>query len=369
MKDIKDDLVELSISELMDCIEAVDLKDDFVEAIPKKVYSNIVRFSREESTVIQMRDFHNWVKLVMISNMADNYKSPDKRLSLLDISTGRGGDLSKWKKAHLTHVFAFDVSEQSIYSNDLDNQGAVERLKSLKKKNYPVNVQFEVGDATRPEGDPDLNVPEIYPRITEYLNKNKLGKFDFVSCQFALHYYFSSAVALSNVLALVSATLKPGGYFFGTTVDGNKVRKYFDFLPDASKVFKRKLFQIQRFFPKRIKTPFGNKYTFTIYDSLDKTNYFNTMGVSTEYLVDFDVLNKVAREHKLVPVNLNMFEKWSPTGDKKDTVFTNRADNHIPFQEIFEMNKWKPYNLEKQITPDELEISFLNSTFCFQKIK
>ena len=112
-----------------------------------------------------------------------------------------------------------------------------------------------------------------------------------------------------------------------------------------------------------------NKYTFTIYDTFDKTNYFNTMGVSTEYLVNFEVLNRIAKEYSLVSENINFFEKVSQTGKKKDATHTLRNNNHIQFQEIFETGKWSPRREGDTITREELELSFLNSTFCFRKIK
>ena len=143
-KDIKDDLIDLSITSLINCLEDLNMKEQFVKETPKSKYQEIIKFMREESTVIQMRDFHNWIKLVLISNVTEFYKHG--KISLLDISTGRGGDLSKWKKAHINHVFAFDISEQSINSTDPENQGAKERLKGLKKKGinwerkwYPMN--------------------------------------------------------------------------------------------------------------------------------------------------------------------------------------------------------------------------------------
>ena len=92
------------------------------------------------------------------------------------------------------------------------------------------------------------------------------------------------------------------------------------------------------------------------------------MGTSTEYLVDFNVLNKIAAEYSLEPVNINFFEKYSPTGNKKDLAYTPRINNIIPFEEIYRLNKWKPYDSSNKITPEELELSFLNSVFLFKKI-
>ena len=352
---IKTDLIELSITSLMSCLEESNMKDQFMKDLDKTKYEKIVRYMRDESTVIQMRDFHNWIKLVLITNIADYiYKETNSRVSLLDIAVGRGGDLSKWKKAQISNVFGFDPSDKSINSVDVEDPGAKERLKGLKKKGYPVDVEFEVGDATNPL--------EIKESIDKYISKRKLNRgFDMVSCQFALHYFFRSENALRNVLSLVSHYLAPGGFFFGTTVNGAKIKEY---LSDA-KTFDRKLYQVERFFNKNTKSPFGNAYTFKIYDTFDQTNYFNTMGTSTEYLVDFNVLNRLAAEVGLEPVKINFFEKYTPTGLKKDTTYTPRVDNIIPFEEIYRLKKWVPR--EANITPQELELSFLNSVFLFRK--
>uniref|UniRef100_A0A6C0I9Z7 mRNA (guanine-N(7))-methyltransferase n=1 Tax=viral metagenome TaxID=1070528 RepID=A0A6C0I9Z7_9ZZZZ len=332
--DLKDRLIELNISNLISCLEESNVKDRFIKENPG--YQKIVKLRRNESTVIQMRDFHNWIKLMLININLNNGNK-----SLLDISTGRGGDLMKWKKAGLTDVFAFDISYESINSTDPENPGAKERLKNLK--GYNVNVQFEVGDAAQPSN-------ELFSKIKSFKKE-----YSLVSCQFALHYYFSTETALRNVLILVSNSLKKGGYFFGTTMDSVKVKEYLG----TSKSIDRKLYSITREYPLKLKSPFGNKYTFTINDTYDKTNYFNTMGVSTEYLVDFNVLNKIAAEYNLFPVNLNIFEKYKKS-------FVPIESNIIPFESIFQIYRYTE-NYKKEITLDQLEISFLNSTFCFQK--
>jgi len=355
-KNIEDDLIELSITNLIQCLEENKKKEAFVKDITDAKYSKIVSLMREESTIIQMRDFHNWIKSGLITNITSYYYSivKNQRIALLDLSVGRGGDLMKWQKAYITDVFGFDISPEAIYSKNPDNPGGITRLSNLK--NYNVNVDFAVGDATLPLGDSSTTVPNVELSIRNYLSKNKLKQFDLVSCQFALHYYFSSEEALRNVLSLVSKYLKPGGYFFGTTVDGDKIKDYFE--DYKGKIIKRSIYKIERMFPKKLKSPFGNKYTFTIFDNKDKTNYFNTIHVSVEYLTDFKYLNLIAKQYGLEPVNINFFEKYQGK-------YTNTSSNVIPFEEIYRLNKWKPK--EKQITPEQLELSFLNSTFVFRK--
>ena len=364
-KNIKEDLIELSITNLIQCLEENNKKEVFVKDLNKGEYPKIVSLMRQESTIIQMRQFHNWIKSTLITNITDYYYSMKKnnRVALLDIAVGRGGDLMKWNNAYITDVFGFDISPEAIYSKNPDNPGAVERLRNLKK--YKTKVQFAVGDVTRPlinsDGTPEgSQIPGIDSLITKYLIDNRLKQFDLVSCQFSLHYYFSSEPALRNMLGLVSKFLKPGGYFFGTTVDGDSIKKYFS--DTNTKILKRSIYKIERMFPNKLKSPFGNKYTFTIFDNKDKTNYFNTIPVSEEYLTDFKILNLIAREYSLEPVNLNFFEPYF-VNDKK--IYTNVPSNIMSFEDIYRLMKW---NSENNITPEQLELSFLNSAFVFRKI-
>ena len=124
-KNIHDDLIELSITGLMSCLIESNIKDQFVKELSSPSYEKIIRYMRDESTVIQMRDFHNWIKLVLITNIANYfYSHSNQKVSLLDIAVGRGGDLSKWKKAQISYVFGFDPSDKSINSIDKEDQGA-----------------------------------------------------------------------------------------------------------------------------------------------------------------------------------------------------------------------------------------------------
>ena len=79
-KNLEDDLIELSITNLIQCLESSNKKELFINEISSDKYSKIVSLMREESTVIQMRDFHNWIKLVLISNITSTIKN--KRIAL-----------------------------------------------------------------------------------------------------------------------------------------------------------------------------------------------------------------------------------------------------------------------------------------------
>ena len=58
--------------------------------------------------------------------------------------------------------------------------------------------------------------------------KNKIDpslKFDFVNCQFALHYSFDCEESIRTFLSNVTDRLKPGGYFVGTIPNAYRLIK------------------------------------------------------------------------------------------------------------------------------------------------
>lgn len=324
--ELPDLLKKLPVTILLNCLSQAD-KEKLIKDLGEEFYSVIVQKMRQESSIIAMRNFHNWIKLTFLKNIADNYKKT-KNLALLDIACGRGGDLIKWQKANISHVFAFDPSFESIYSDLPDDPGAISRLKKLK--DYNVNVQFELGDATQPYG-------ELMTKVNSFLKKINRESFDLIECNFALQYFFSSRESLTHVIWFVSMTLKPGGYFFGTCIDGKKVVKYNNNNP---------LIEIHK--------NNDTEYTFTINDIFDKTNYFTSTGVSKEYIVDFNELESICSDFGMELVKQNFFER------KKN------GNGIISFEKIFPL--WKPNNdYTRPITPQEKDLSFMYSVFCFKK--
>lgn len=304
----------VSINNLLNCIQSLNLKNEFEKSVGPKVIDKINKESRNESKVISLRKFHNWVKSELISRLcilAGMNNNINK--SLLDIAVGRGGDLFKWQAAGITNVTGIDINSESINSKDPSNPGAIMRYSHSKVKN--VKVTYLVGDVT----DPKLRIK---------------GKYSFVSCQFALHYFFESEESLRTVLKLVSSALLPGGYFYGTTVDGEKVK--------SLKNLNGKYYSIKKDYPSGSGV-FGKGYSFLIKD----TAYSFPMK---EYLVNFDYLNKIAREYSLEPEYTEIFD---------DYYLGN--SNITPFGLLFDKYSGQ------QLSEEEKLISGLNSIFIFKK--
>jgi len=354
------EFVELSITDLLHCINNNDykvvtpphnpVKDEFKKFVNEKISER-----RKNSSIGSMRTFHNFIKRILIENVTKIYRSNHKgeAICLLDIACGRGGDIFKYQSAGISHVFAFDRSEESITSINPFNEGAISRYNS-SKNTLSVGIEFAVGDATNPS-------PELFQKIGVFMNKNRLinqknrahSGFQILSCQFAMHYFFQSEISLRNVLSLFSQFLKQGGYFIGTCINGSEIVK----LLGKQKSFRTSILEIEMK-DYRPRKPFGNEYTFQINDLVDQGNYFNTLGVSTEYLVNMDTLVKIASEYNLKPVYFNLFEQIP--GSRNYT----SSNGFVSFKDIHELGVWK----KGKLTNEEILINNLYTTFVFVKM-
>jgi mRNA (guanine-N7-)-methyltransferase len=356
---MEDKFVQLSISDLLHCINNNDfkvvtpphnpVKDEFKKFVNKEISER-----RKNSSIGSMRTFHNFIKRILIENVVKLYRSHHKgeEICVLDIACGRGGDIFKYQSAGVSHVFAFDKSAESIESINPFNEGAVSRYNS-SKGTLSVNIEFAVGDATKP-------TPDLFQKIGIFMDTHKLINkknnvftgFQIMSCQFAMHYFFQSEIALRNVLSMFSRFLRNGGYFIGTCINGAEITK----LLEKEKAFKSSILEIElkNYKPRKA---FGNEYTFQINDLIDQGNYFNTLGVSTEYLVNMDTLVKIADEYNLKPVYFNLFEQIP--GSRNYT----SSNGFVSFRDIHELGIFKQAKLKQE----EILINNLYTTFVFVK--
>ena len=358
---MESELVKLNLEDLLECING-DFKlnpnppakknPKNPENLVKIEFNNFIKEEsfkrRNNSSVKNLRNFHNHIKETLINGTSFLYsaENPKSYINLLDIAVGRGGDMFKWAKAGIKSVFGFDKSRDSIESINPFNQGAKERYSKVK---IPVDIVYKVGDAAHPSD-------ELKAEIEAFKIKRKIRSFEIVSCQFAMHYFFKKEEDLREVLQLVSSVLKPGGYFIGTTVDGSKITS----LLGKEKSFNNLLLSLTKKYKAIVpKLPFGNEYTFRLNDSFDGANYFNTLGESVEYLVNMPVLIEMAKEYRLQPVFINLFQKRDNEYVTIRTVGDTRRQ-FLSFEEIFNFG-------ENPLNEEEIVINSLYTTFIFKK--
>jgi len=198
--------------------------------------------------------------------------------TLIDFSSGVGGDLYKWQVANYNKILGIDISKENI-ERTLDDEegsyyankeGAIQRLKNLRKGircdtqirewAKDSSIEFIVGDSTKLLNLENTPIgADIYPEEYEkkmrkyeiatekYKNKLKtflkkdieyteddtdagglhynLGdlKFSTAVMFFSIHYLFDRKERLNNFFINCSKTLSKGSYLVLTTFDGEKV--------------------------------------------------------------------------------------------------------------------------------------------------
>ena len=247
----------------------------------------------------QMRNFHNNVKKQIIHTVCNN------RTSMLDIGVGRGGDILKWHNANIQNVIGIDLDSSYIQEarNRFENS-----THSIKRRNYKF---YEYNGS-------DINV---------FLTENKLlTKFEVISCQFAIHYFFKDQETLTYFLRQVSNMLNTGGYFIGTAMSGNKIHEFLKRKDTNGIIYIKKMYETLNYI--------GD----LIHVYMHGTLYFKEHSISEEYLVFEEKLIEECKKYNLKVISTSSFEDLYA-----------HALYDISFQNI-------------------KETSFLNFTFIFQKV-
>ena len=291
---LKKEKKEKKPQEEMEEPEAKPEKVEKVEKVEKKEESGFTK----ESIFSRLRKFHNYIKAELIGEVAGFLSKP---ISLLDISVGKGGDIQKWEHADIDIVYGIDPDQESI-------KEARERLKEMTKEGR-VKTTRKYTFEQKAIADPNT-----------YINK----KFDIVSCQFTLHYFFVNDDVLEMVISKVSSSLKQGGYFIGTTLLGANVKKLI-----KDNKFKDKV---------ELKEVDESSYRMKL---LDTAQIYNKDLL--EYYVDFDKFKRICGVYGL------------------------ELREAKQFADVYKVYKKDSKNKKHLLKDYELAVSSLNTTFIFQK--
>jgi mRNA (guanine-N7-)-methyltransferase len=299
---IKSKLLSMSIDDILkSCIIPYgyieEIPNEFVQNIKKEISNpnNLQTLTniqtRKKSDVYNLRRFHNYIKELLLDK-AKNIRQQDGytgRLSLLDISVGKGGDIAKWNRTEIFNVYGLDIDRDSI-------KEANRRLSEFKaRRTNTKNVELVVKDITKWEPKFNTNVKKWLESVTS----QKAHKFDIVSCMFALNYYFIDEKSINNVFKFVSLQLKRNGLFIGVFLDAEKLQNFMkqNKIKNKGDIYDSDVLYIQNTWGKTTNPIlYGSSYNFQIKDRGDPNLY----QVGEEYLVNYKWLVQLAESHGFV---------------------------------------------------------------------
>lgn len=250
-----------------------------------------------------MRRFHNKVKEYLYNKYCKDTEY------LLELCSGKGGDLHKWIHNDIKNVHGYDISEKNITECN-------RRVQQLRTKSPIVNnYNFFKLDLTRSDS-------------YEIIYKNNPDMFNIICCQFGIHYFFQSERYFNNILEILDKTLINNGYFIVTFMDDEMINKLFD---NKNMCYYEKdneiLYLLERENNHGI---YGNKLNITL-------NGNNILGEgSEEWIINFNNFKQIMQSNGYKCIESDIFQ--------------NLYDKSFELQDF------------------EFDISFLNRYCVFQKI-
>jgi len=169
-----------------------------IEEIPDSAYFMI----HDNKLLESSRKYNNFVKSQII-NQFRNVKS------VMDIASGKGQDLTKYIKAHVSNLICLEIDRDAI--SELMNR----KYDSIKNNHYMPKIQVHQMDINNSYKD-NIQILDESLQIPH-------ASIDCIICNLAFHYFLASEKSLVNVISFIDNYLKQGGRFIFTTFDGQKV--------------------------------------------------------------------------------------------------------------------------------------------------
>jgi len=348
------------------------------EGIPDELGDDDIYYNKVsgDTHTRALRDFHNlFVKKLLIlstSNRGD---------TLIDYAVGKGGDLPKWIRANLSFVFGIDISRDNI-ENRLD--GVCARYLNYRKKFRTMpGALFVYGNSSGNVRSTQALYSEKGKQITRAVfgtgpkDERLLGAgvfkqygvavdgFNISSIQFAIHYMFENETTLQNFLKNISECTKVGGFFIGTSLDGqllfNELKNEkqggaFTIMEGDAKIWEvKKQYDRTEFSADNSCLGYGID---VFQESINKT--------FREYLVNYDYLTRLMENYGFKLLT------------RDEALHINLPASTGLFKELYGVleqeirqnpRKINEYGSALTMTAKERRISFLNRYFVYKKIR
>lgn len=287
-----------------------------------------------------MRRYHNKIKEFLYNKYCKD------TTSLLELCSGRGGDMHKWIYNNIQNVIGYDISEKSI-------EECKRRLETTKIKN-DYKYEFYKLDLTRDDAS------DIICNTLASSGKDTSTTVDTVCCQFGVHYFFKSERTLDNIINVLDKTLKSGGHFIVTFMDNKCLDDLFGDKKAVSYEIDNEIVYLLERDSLEIQSNFGNGLKITL-------NGNNILGEgSDEWIIDFNDFCKRMESRGYQCIETELFSKlYNP---KMAGVELQECERNISFLNrycVFE--KVQPKNIDIHIR-NQIVFDNMTTEFDFDTI-
>jgi SAM-dependent methyltransferase len=183
-------------------------KMDIAEDVWMDIQNPLDQDTMTGKNLTLLRRYHNRIKEHLYSRETTHDKN-DKTLTLLDIGSGRGGDVAKWKRRY-SKVVAVEPNPEHI----IELKRRIE-LHGMTDKVRIVNTGGE-------------DIETIYKNVREFIG----GRVDVVSMMLSMSFFWRSQSMVNRLVNTIISNIKPDGEFVFLTIDGDLVEQTFEHPPD-----------------------------------------------------------------------------------------------------------------------------------------
>ena len=252
------------------------------------IHNPITTLTMQGSDMKIMRSAHNLVKTNMLNAFVNGGL-------LVDIGSGRGGDIHKWVNLLNSKAIAGVVCIEPNSENINGENGLVDRIKNTGKDLAPL---FRVVGRTAESVELPRAMEAVKNNFIEKLNISEMNtSVTTVAAFFSLTFFFESREKLIALVDNIDKILQPGGHFIGTVLDGFRVKQLLRVAAEHNTdEYKTKTFTIQHD-DKSNNDMFGNGIHTTLFD---QTSMVKNTG---EFIFDFDEFTKILNERGLYLVH------------------------------------------------------------------
>ena len=332
-----------------------------------------IYYQKTSNLAKPMRNFNNWVKSVLIYSYCQKTKvskdSNIRKLKVLDIGCGRGGDMMKMYHARVGSYVGIDPDYETLFSAV---NGAMSRYNANKKK-FPdfTNMTFIHADANSllNEKDQIKSLPKM-PQENKKLIKDvfsKKNQFDVINSSFAIHYLFGTKLTTNNLIENINNNLSIGGFIICELFDADKVMKLLDGKDKYTSYYtdedgnKMKFFEIIKKFKGELENKPGLPIDVYMSWISEEGTYFEEYLVTKKFMVDS--MKKAGCY--LVDSDLfsNVFELNKDYFDKVIKFEENQRNKKF----YYDVAKF--YDDLKGVDKESKTYCFLNRYYIFKKIE